>query len=178
LHEAIKHGASIEIIQFLIEVVLKYEQEQNWHDRGELRPIQIDFSSSTSSVGNNGMDSFRYSIGENNGIERQVFSLRTRAQVTPEVLVQGRNSSSQESTYRQHHSHHTLFNQIDDLGRTPLHHFVLRATSPRPLSSRQDPFDGVKATLLNDNIIRTLEQLVTAFPPAVGKVDGDGYVSF
>ena len=184
LHEAIKHGASIDIIQYLIEIVLKYEQEQNWHSRGELRPIQIAFSHSTAStrsaVGNtsNDLDSHTYCTDEKKGRE-QVFSLRKRVQITPEISIKGRRTSNQgPASFRQHHNHHTLFNQTDDLGRTPLHHFVLRATSAHPLSSRQDPgpIHGIKATLLNNNILKTLQQFVAAFPPAIGKVDGDGYV--
>lgn len=60
------------------------------------------------------------------------------------------------------HTHHTMFNQNDDLGRTPLHCLMYRAA----LLYRED---------LRDGFALATSKIVAAFPPAVGKKDGDGF---
>lgn len=42
LHEAIKHKASMEVIIFLINQIMKFEQESGWLYTGELKPVTLD----------------------------------------------------------------------------------------------------------------------------------------
>ena len=65
----------------------------------------------------------------------------------------------QDSSPNKLHMHCTLFNQNDSLGRTPLHCLVDRFSKERSPST---------------DFMKALKLLITAFPPAVGKVDSEG----
>lgn len=125
LHEAIKCDASVDLILYFINTIVKYETDQVWNSRGELKPILLEMDNKAS----------------NSPIAVSRFNDRS---MSPNRL----------------HTHSTLFNLSDGLGRSPLHYLIERAVSPR---------DN------RDNIMCAVQKLVNVFPPAIGKRDSDGY---
>lgn len=124
LHDAAKYKCSAEILLFLTNEIIQYEQKNRWISRGELKPIHIQYGGS---------------------------SPRSIAHIDEGA-----------SSWNRLHTHDTMFNQNDDLGRTPLHCLMYRAA----LGCRED---------LKDGFAHVISKIVTAFPPAVGKKDGDGF---
>ncbi len=100
LHESIKHKSSIEIIIFLINTIIKIENESKWLYRGELKPVKIEIGT---------------------------FPLSKKYKVVAPISQVVDNSNTPASFYR-YHTHCTLFNQTDHFGRTPLHYLVERFT--------------------------------------------------
>lgn len=124
LHDAAKYKCSAEILLFLTNEIIQYEQKNRWISRGELKPIHIQYGGS---------------------------SPRSIAHIDE-------GASSRNRLY----THDTMFNQNDDLGRTPLHCIMYRAA----LGCRED---------FKDIFSLVISKIVAAFPPAVGKKDGDGF---
>ncbi len=133
LHEAIKHRSSISVILYFIRTIIKYEREQNWMNRGELKPVNLDFSHGGSPI-------------------------EVICQTQSQAFRDERCSDSPNRV----NVHSTIFNQTDDLGRTPLHHLVVRASASQSRDCR-------------DNMMRAVQKLAHAFPPAVGRQDNDGF---
>ena len=61
-----------------------------------------------------------------------------------------------------HHHHTTIFNHSDGAGRCPLHYLVERVAVPSGRDCR------------DDLLLRSVQLLAHAFPPAIGKRDTDG----
>ena len=124
LHDATRYKCSVEIMQFLVDEIIRHEQSTQWMSRGELKPIQIQYGGSS-----------------------------PRSTIDIDVGSLARNRL---------YTHDTMFNQNDDLGRTPLHCLMYRAT----LGHRE---------ALEEKFTFIVSKIVAAFPPAVGKKDGDGF---
>jgi len=128
LHEAIKCDASVDLILYFIKTIAKYEMDQVWNSRGELKPILLE------------MD--------------------RKASYSPVAISRFNDHSMSPNRL---HTHNTLFNLSDGLGRSPLHYLIQRAVSPTVLRD------------CRDNIMCAVQKLVNVFPPAIGKRDVDGY---
>ncbi len=139
LHEAIKYKSSIDVVLFLIETIVVLEKEVVWVNRGELRPVHIECKQSKN--------------------KRQISSQGLEESNDSSSTSSSAFSSSFAQSNKRLHTHCTLFNQNDSMGRTPLHCLVDRFC---------------KGIGPSKDFINALKLLIIAFPPAVGKVDSEG----
>jgi len=172
LHEAVTHGCGMAVLNYLVGVVIRYERERVWMGRGELKPVSFQFSSSSSTAEE----------------VKERHNTVTLTDACDDVMVEPYNpkpdvplssspSSSISSPY-QYHTHTTLFNTTDDLGRTILHCLILRVC--RELHHHHHPHNHTSTTqqkrrqLDYEATNQVIEMLLKAFPPAVAKLDRDG----
>jgi len=137
IHEAIKHRASMQIIFYLIQRMARYEKERRWIIRGELQPLSFEFEPISG-------------MGSEKNVGVSIIPNSERKQEFTSFL-----------SPNQFHTHTTLFNTTDDLGRTILHCIVGRACHDVNLLRQDEAISVIKEVLYN-------------FPPAVGKRDSDG----
>jgi len=180
IHDAVKHGASWDVILWLMERVVKWEKERRWISRGELKPLSFEFfgggkirhhrqdsSSTTTSI----------SDGNNSSSKATVVPLSPSQEEEREEKNE-KEGSWIVSSY-QHHPHPydtqtTLFNTTDDLGHTILHCLINRICHSHNHAHNNHNDNDRNSSVHDEKVMEVIEKTLRIFPPAVGKVDSDG----